>query len=344
MSSRGVFVGQIIDDLDAIASQVRTRCALSQFDLNRVLEDFFKELLNLIYGANLRNLNKLRQNEPGLDLGDWTSPRKIAFQVTSQADATKVKNTLKKITPKQLATYDEFFILVIGERRKSYQLDPALCAPTNFSERNIIGITELCREIMDLDIAAIQAIQQKLADEQRRIRIELEPEVNGRFATTITDLVEGRPDIRRSDASILYAHPACAGLFGTRKETEQAINGFIDELQKLPRLTRELFGWLIDNSDKVMATGSGEARTNADYVHTKWGEKMRAELRLLDAWRFAEFDRDEEHKSGWFDFYFKGAERTNLDEAFINFLIDEELSAATMFSTMNFTPFGKAKP
>lgn len=57
MSSRGFFIGQVIDDLDAIASQVRARCKLGQNDLNRVLEDFFKELLNLTYGLNLHNLN-----------------------------------------------------------------------------------------------------------------------------------------------------------------------------------------------------------------------------------------------------------------------------------------------
>lgn len=67
MSSRGHFLGQIVDDLDAIASQVRQRCAVGQNDLNRVLEDFFKEILNLVRGANLRNLNKDRSNAPGLD-------------------------------------------------------------------------------------------------------------------------------------------------------------------------------------------------------------------------------------------------------------------------------------
>jgi len=89
MSSRGYFVGQVIDDLDAIASQVRQRCKLGQTDLNRVLEDFFKELLNLVYGINLQNLNKDRSNAPGLDLGDKAPGVKVAYQITCQRDPSQ---------------------------------------------------------------------------------------------------------------------------------------------------------------------------------------------------------------------------------------------------------------
>ncbi|WP_368660955.1 SMEK domain-containing protein [Paracoccus sp. (in: a-proteobacteria)] len=66
---------------------MRARSKLGFTDVNRILEDFFKELLNLIYTANRVNLNKIRRNAPGLDLGDTTSTTKRAFQVTSQASS-----------------------------------------------------------------------------------------------------------------------------------------------------------------------------------------------------------------------------------------------------------------
>ena len=213
MSSRGFFLGKIIDDLDAISSQVKQRCKLQQTDLNRVLEDFFKELLNLVYNVNLRNLNKDRVNEPGLDLGDSTSPNKIAFQVTSQSGASKINNTLAKVTPEQLNTYDKIFVFVIGKRQTTYSLNAELTKKCSFSEKNIIGITEICREIMDLDVETIRSIQAKLAEEQRRIRIELEPEIDGKFETNISDIIEGKPSVKRSDATILASHEATEGLF-----------------------------------------------------------------------------------------------------------------------------------
>lgn len=342
MSGRGHFVGRIIDDLDAIASQVKARCALGQTDLNRVLEDFFKELLNLVHGANLRNLNKERSNEPGLDLGDWTSPRKIAFQVTSQADAAKINRTLDKITKDQRATYDEIYVLVIGRRQKTYSLDAALVAKCGFNESRIIGITELCRDIMDLDLPSIRAVHDKLAEEQRRIRIELEPEIDGKFATTVLDLIETKPNVQRSDGSLLAAHAATEGLFDEPEEAADALNGFIDELQKLPRLTREFFGWLIDHSDQAMGFEDSGLSINADYLAAmrKDVDGLKADVRLLDAWGFLDFEQDESHKSGWFNLYLPGSKRTNLREALTYFILQEKLSATTMFSTMNFTPFG----
>lgn len=344
MSGRGFFVGQIIDDLDAIASQVSQRCKLGQTDLNRVLEDFFKELLNLVYDANLRNLNSQRSNEPGLDLGDTTSPVKRAFQVTSQADAAKVNKTLQKITQDQLDTYDEIYVLIIGRRQKSYKLDQAAVTRCGFDATNIIGITELCRDIMDLTIDGIRAVQEKLAAEQRRIKIELEPEIDGQFATTILDLVERRPSVQRSDCTILFAHDAADGLFDNAEEAAEALDRFIDELQKLPRLTREFLGWIIDNCDFMLGVGSEGHQINADYV-----DKMRrdqaallSDVRLLRAWDFIDFDQDERHESGHFSFGFPGAQRTSLSEAFMGFIAAEGLSASSLFSTMNFTAFGPA--
>jgi hypothetical protein len=344
VSSRGHFLGQIIDDLDAIASQVRQRCAVGQNDLNRVLEDFFKELLNLIHGSNLRNLNKDRSNEPGLDLGDTTSPRKIAFQVTSQADAAKVNKTLRAVTDDHLKIYDEINVLIIGERQKTYSLDQKLMKRCNFSEKNIIGITELCRKIMDLDMTTIQAVHRKLADEQRRIRIELEPQINGKFATSVLNLIEAPPSVTRSDATILANHKDVSGLFRTDAEAQAALDGFIDELQRLPRLTREFFGWLFDNSDARQGVGVGRLQINADLVDGKCSNmpSFRAEIRLLDARGFLDVSQDESWKSADYRLFFPGADRTNFNEAFTYFMKSENLSASSMFSTMNFSPFGPA--
>ena len=61
---------------------------------------------------------------------------------------------------------------------------------------------------------------------------------------------------------------------------------------------------------------------------------------VLDAWGFAKFEQDESHKSGWFDFGFPGAEGSSLSNCFFNFLSEQGLSAASLFSTMNFTAFG----
>ncbi len=346
MSSRGFFIGQVIDDLDAIASQVKARCKLGQNDLNRVLEDFFKELLNLTYGINLRNLNAERSNEPGLDLGDTTVGARVAYQVTSQASAKKVNETLKKITAGQAGQYDTFYVLIIGERLGSYALDPTLSRKYGFSEANIIGMTELCRDVMALELSDLQAVHRKLADEQRRIRIELEPELpDGTFTTSVLQFIESKPSVTRSDASLFFEHSDVSGLFTGRAEAQRALDDFVDELARLPRLTREFYGWLIDEAEQKTGFGSAGLEINADYVDAKCRNmpNFLSEIRLLTARNFIDYDKEEgTNTSGVFRIFFPGARRSNIEEGFIYFHAAEKLTAATLFSTMNFAPFGPA--
>jgi hypothetical protein len=346
VSSRGFFIGQVIDDLDAIASQVRARCKLGQNVLNRVLEDFFKELLNLTYGLNLHNLNSERSNEPGLDLGDTTAGARVAYQVTSQASAKKVNDTLRKITAAQSEQYDAFYVFIIGERQGSYTLDTTLSRKHGFSEANIVGMTEFCRDIMTLDLSDLQAVHRKLADEQRRIRIELEPELpDGTFTTSVLKFIEGKPSVRRSDASLFYNHSDVEGLFKSRSEAQKALDEFIDELARLPRLTREFYGWLIDEADQRSGFGSAGLEINADYVDAKCRNMPNfvSEIRLLMARDFIDYDQEEgTNKSGVFRIFFPGARQSNIEEAFIYFHAAEKLTATTLFSTMNFASFGPA--
>lgn len=339
-------MGQVIDDLDFIASQVRQRCKLGQNDLNRVLEDFFKELLNIVYRINLRNLNSDRSNAPGLDLGDKAEGATIAYQVTSQANAAKVNDTLRKINPEDAKAYDRFFVLVIGERQGSYSLDAELAEKHSFSEDNIVGITELCRDIMSLELSDLQAVHRKLADEQKRIVIELEPELpDGSFKTSMLQFIEGKPNVARSDASLFAAHEDVQGLFEDASEAQAALDGFINELARLPRMTREFFGWMVDESEEsARGIGSSGIEVNADYVDAKCRTvpNLQGELRLLTDRDFIDFDQEERHLSGRFRIFFPNAERTNFGEAFIYFKNATRFSAATLFSTMNFSQFGPA--
>ena len=87
MITRGYFIGQIIDELAAVSQQVKSRAKLQLMDLNRYLEDFFKEVLNTTLDYKLINLNEDRSNNPGLDLGDEVA--EVAFQITSTKSSEK---------------------------------------------------------------------------------------------------------------------------------------------------------------------------------------------------------------------------------------------------------------
>lgn len=347
MTARGAFIGPIIDDLDTISSRVRARSKLGLTDLNRILEDFFKDLLNLIYKANLVNLNETRRNAPGLDLGDTTSVTKRAFQVTSQASSQKINKTLAAISDADAALYDEIYVLVIGERQAKYRLNATQVKRVGFKHRNIIGMTELASRIIASEIDTIRLVYEKLRAELQRITVELEVAIDGKFATSLAGVVEDRPAVDRSDASLLFADNEEAGLFTSREEAQAALDGFIDRLELLPRMTRQFLGWLFDNTDLALGLDkSGMFSTglsaNADLVARKHSDQrvLQEDIRLLRCWKFVDYDDDGDGTSPRISIGFPGAHGTNLLEALPYFLVERKLSAETLFSTMNFTVFG----
>ncbi|KEP68890.1 hypothetical protein DL1_08345 [Thioclava dalianensis] len=349
MTARGVFIGSIIDDLDTISGRVRARSKLGFTDLNRILEDFFKDLLNLIHKANLVNLNETRRNAPGLDLGDTTSARKRAIQVTSQATPQKINKTLTAISDADANLYDEIYVLIIGERQAKYKLDNVQAARVGFKRRNIIGMTELASQIIGSDIDTIRAVYEKLRAELQRITVELEVAIDGKFPTSLAGIVEERPAVQRSDASLLFADDEERGLFDSRDEAQKALDGFIDRLELLPRMTRQFLGWLLDNSDLALGLDkpgmySNGLSANADLVSRKHSDPrvLQEDIRLLRSWEFVDYDDDGDGSSPRISIGFPGAQKTNLPEALPYFLVERKLSAETLFSTMNFTALGPA--
>lgn len=83
-------------------TQVKTAVSLGLFDTNKISEGTSRKLLNLVFGYNLENLNREKNNYPGIDLGDRQNA-KLAFQITSRSDTGKIKDSLKTFVEKNYA-------------------------------------------------------------------------------------------------------------------------------------------------------------------------------------------------------------------------------------------------
>ena len=150
MLSRGIIIGKVVDDLAALKYQIDTRNRLGQFDLSKFCEDFCKELLNIVYDLNLKNLNATRSNNPGLDLGD--DKNKVAYQITSTKTSTKINETLSAITPAQKTDYNDIRIFILGNKQGTYTIDTTLAASFSFdSGKAIHDIDSLLRDIVVLE-------------------------------------------------------------------------------------------------------------------------------------------------------------------------------------------------
>jgi len=92
-------IDKIIVLLRSWVSEIQFNTKLDFYDINKISEGFSAKLLNAIFGYNLKDLNKVKKNFPGIDLGDDIHD-KIAFQITSRTDFQKFKEALETFVKK----------------------------------------------------------------------------------------------------------------------------------------------------------------------------------------------------------------------------------------------------
>ena len=105
----------IKERISLLRSNVRTENRDLNYGINRAAESFYAEILNLIYGVNLKNGNTETHDLAAVDLID--EENRISVQVTSDSSSTKVKHTLEQFYKNNCAeNYDRLIILIITEK------------------------------------------------------------------------------------------------------------------------------------------------------------------------------------------------------------------------------------
>lgn len=148
---------KIAFDLAVLSRYIEGLNSIHYFDINTSSEDFFKGLLNRIYGYELENINITDMNACAIDLGDKNN--KIAIQVTSDKKSDKIKYTLEKFLEKELyKEYSKLIILVITEKQSSYSITFETNGKFNFGKDNIIDYKDIIKEINGKDTQKLQEI------------------------------------------------------------------------------------------------------------------------------------------------------------------------------------------
>ncbi|WOX53236.1 SMEK domain-containing protein [Aeromonas sp. CD] len=343
MITRGYFIGQIIDELTAVSQQVKNRAGLQLFDLNRYLEDFFKEVLNIVYGYNLINLNEERSNNPGLDLGDEKA--KVAFQVTSTKTSEKVNETLRKAAT-QVDKFQKVYVLILQEKQGSYTLDTELAKPFSFiADEHILDIGDVFKKVLSLPIAQLQSLHLLVSKEVARVKIELEiPDENGIFQTNIEEFVEKIPSAKFEGIKTYYKYlqkePIGLGKeYGiSEQDVTEDFQFFIITLKNLPRITRQFYAFLLargkwDDTKRFI---------NTDYLQRicKYPD-MEGELRLLvNADLCVLHEPDECQKSAeWYINTVRKAKSHEFTWEFMDFVEKNSINLEKVIVSLDFSDF-----
>ena len=151
------YINKIEDYLLSFKERVKLDNACGYNDINKEAESIFRELLNMIYGYNLKCLDRGSTREIAIDLGDLEN--RISIQVTSTSTAEKVRNTIDKfISNKKYDFYDRLIIFRIGDNKNTRaKFDTK--GYFNFNpKKDIWSIDTIINELSNKDIKELEKI------------------------------------------------------------------------------------------------------------------------------------------------------------------------------------------
>lgn len=287
MISRGFIIGQLIDDLALLQQKITFRNKVGYLDLTKVCEDFFKEILNIVFDYNLVNLNGNRSNEPGLDLGDVNN--KIAVQITSQKKTEKINETLRNISDENRQSYDRFIVFIIGQKQNTYAVDTDLAIENKFDkDRDIIDIDYLVKHIAVADESKLTLLQDTFKREMRNVVVELEPvNSDGDFESSIYNFIETVPNTPQKNTL------AFDRFYNTPSNQEYFLKLY-NHLAEIPRAQREYIAIIAERGHLNDWNKYGIHCTKLASILGISEEKLFKSLSYLDDINIIRFDKNKD--------------------------------------------------
>jgi len=154
---RTIYVDSIISALHAFEGSIESGTKINLLNNNVHSENFVRDLLNLLYGWNLTNVNEQQRNSPGVDLAFFGD--KILVQVTSSLTKQKIDSSLNKIDSAKYGGFRFKVFHLIGSaeelRKKTYINQPGiLFTPSD----DIIDIDSIIKDVNSLDIDKMKSV------------------------------------------------------------------------------------------------------------------------------------------------------------------------------------------
>lgn len=176
---------EITTKLSSFVFNLHLDKSVDLYDSSRYAETFFIQILNMVYGLNLINMNHYHANYPSIDLGDESA--KTAFQITSERTANKIKKTLTKFENHELDNiYDQLYILVLSAE-KTPRITHHISENISFKCLNLIDILKRIACLSDRKLELIvDYLNNALASPQIQAnRIAAQPDQYIHFSESI---------------------------------------------------------------------------------------------------------------------------------------------------------------
>jgi hypothetical protein len=139
---------------------IEQRQTINEYALNIHGENYFRDIINFIYGLELENANSENQNEACIDLID--KKNELLYQITTTRSKDKIDKTLLALKKDKYDGYDIKILYLldkakpaektINEVRAEYAIELKEC---------LIDYTDLVRDINDLELNKLIELNSK---------------------------------------------------------------------------------------------------------------------------------------------------------------------------------------
>jgi len=152
MSQRELDVKTITHEFAVWEVKIANNTSLNLYDGNIFSEHTICEVLNCIYGYQLKNINSDKSNHPAIDLAD--KENSIAFQISSTKTKQKIQETINKfITHNLHDEYDQLFVFILGKKQKTYPKFDQASKISFDNTKNILDFSDLLGRVKYLTLA-----------------------------------------------------------------------------------------------------------------------------------------------------------------------------------------------
>ena len=162
--NRSNYFNYIEEKLNTLSYRIKYRGKINLLDLNIYSETFFAELMNLLMGYELKNINVIKQNTEGIDLVD--NKNKVVVQVSAACSKQKIENSLAKKIFEDYSGFNFKFIAISGDADKLRAQTYTNPYKVIFSPSNdIYDIKSLLNLVLNMQIRAQRGLYQFIKQE-----------------------------------------------------------------------------------------------------------------------------------------------------------------------------------
>lgn len=147
----------IKQELSILRHVIQSNVNDGHYDINLECENFYRDLLNILWDCNLKNLNVDKKNAKAIDLIDYE--KKIAIQITSDKSLTKIRTTIKNFEDTYNKSEYRLYILNILSKSEHEEGCAQYADKTNYDFKDSIDVDDILLQIEDCEAKKINQIR-----------------------------------------------------------------------------------------------------------------------------------------------------------------------------------------